>query len=91
MTRDEFISGMHLMNKCLNLADQCQPILMQYLSEQETPLDKMNGLEFIAVEPTLLLILQPVIQKIEEFKLSEMYKAAANEGPMYVPGLVIPE
>ena len=91
MTRDEFISGMHTMNECLNLADKCQPVLMQYLSEQAELLHKMNALEFIGVEPTLVMILQPVIQKMEEFKETELYKTVVKEPNLHVPGLIIPE
>jgi hypothetical protein len=91
MTRDEFISGMHVMNECLNLADKCQPVLMQYLSEQPTPLHQMNALDFIGVEPNIVMILQPVIEKIEALRNTEVYKRVIAEPKSYVPGLVIPE
>ena len=91
MKRDEFIHAMHVMNKVLNMADKCQPVMMQYLSEQPTALPDMNELDFIGVWPTLAMILQPVIKQIEEFQATELYKAVAAEPDMHVPGLIIPE
>ena len=89
-TREEFIATMKALNSALNLADQCQPVMAKYLSEQDKPLLEMNELDFIGVWSNLALILQPVVNELTAVTDSSVFKEVKEMPRAHVPGLIIP-
>ena len=90
-TKDEFLEGMKALNNALNVADQCQPVLAQYLATQDKTLKEMNELDFIAVWSNIALILQPVVIKLTDVTSSPLFREIHKMPQAYVPGLIIPE
>jgi hypothetical protein len=82
---------MRALNNALNVADDCQPVLAQYLATQDKTLKEMNELDFIAVWSNIALILQPVVMKLTDVTLSPLFREIREMPQAYVPGLIIPE
>ena len=88
--KEEFLSSMRQLNELLNMADQCQPVMMKYLSEQDKPLLDMNELDFIGVWSNLSLILQPLVQNMASLMDTPVFKEIKDLPKAYVPGLILP-
>jgi hypothetical protein len=90
-TKQEFLDSMQLLNKALNIADKCQPTLMEFLVSQPKSLDEMDTLDWIGVEQTVRMIMKPVQEKLQALLDDTFFKEVAAEPSLYVPGLVVPD
>ena len=88
-TKEEFISGMRQLNELLNMADQCPPVMMKYLAEQDKTLNDMDELDFIGVWSNLSLILQPVVEGLSGLMDTPVFKEVKELPKAYIPGFII--
>lgn len=88
-TKQEFIESMNLLNKALNIADECQPVLAKFLMEQPKNLMDMDTLDWIAVDENIKSIMKPVQEFLQQVLDTNFFKEVVEEKVSNIPGLII--
>jgi len=88
-TKEEFIEGMKLLNKALNIADDCQPVLAKFLMEQPKKLMDMDNLDWIACDENVRLIIKPVQELLQQVIDTPFFKEIAEDKISQISSLLI--
>ena len=88
-TKEQFLEAMQKLNKSLNVADKCQPTLMQFFAEQPTSMPDMNTLDWIAVDANIRMIMKPVQVLLQQVLDTEFFKEVAQDKEIKMTNLII--
>jgi hypothetical protein len=88
-TKQDFIDSMNLLNKALNIADECQPVLAKFLMEQPKNLMDMDALDWMAVDENIKSIMKPVQEFLQQVLDTGFFKEVTEQKAVHTPSLII--
>ena len=88
-TKQEFIDSMNLLNKALNIADECQPVLAKFLMEQPKNLMDMYALDWMAVDENIKSIIKPVQEFLQQVLDTSFFKEVAEQKAVHTSSLIL--